>query len=181
MKRLWLIRSLVFQTFLPILRRWLLARSATDTRVCLAISAARSSRFRRLATSAPVRLLLFSTRSDSRQEARRLDFMPSNRWPGKARSVSLGGFPPRALFYQPRFGAAYDLFGTGNTVLRGGWGRFYYHSGQFTNGLDASAGVATANISPSNWVGGTGCPTNNGGAALFAAYLGCLNVAATPA
>ena len=29
----------------------------------------------------------------------------------------------------------------GNTVIRGGWGRFYYHSGQFTNGLDVAAGV----------------------------------------
>ena len=102
-------------------------------------------------------------------------------WHAKSSSVPLGGFPTRKLFYQPRFGAAYDLFGNGNTVLRGGWGRFYYHSGQFTNGLDASAGVATANISPSNWVGGTGCPTNSGGAALFAAYLSCLNVAASPA
>ena len=102
-------------------------------------------------------------------------------WHSKNSSVPLGGFPTRALFYQPRFGAAYDLTGNGNTVLRGGWGRFYYHSGQFTNGLDASAGVATANISPSNWVGGPGCPTNNGGAPLFAAYIDCLNVAATPA
>lgn len=102
-------------------------------------------------------------------------------WHSKNSSVPLGGFPTRALFYQPRFGGAYDLTGNGNTVLRGGWGRFYYHSGQFTNGLDASAGVATANISPSNWVGGAGCPTNNGGAPLFASYIGCLNVAATPA
>ena len=38
--------------------------------------------------------------------------------------------------------------GTGRTVVRGGWGRFYYHSGQFTNGLDASAGVAQANHVP---------------------------------
>ncbi len=93
------------------------------------------------------------------------------------------GFPTRALFYQPRFGAAYDMFGTGNTVLRGGWGRFYYHSGQFTNGLDASAGVATqANLSPNNWVGGAGCPTNpSGGSPLFAKYLSCINVAASPA
>jgi len=102
-------------------------------------------------------------------------------WHDKDHAVPIGGFPTRALFYQPRLGAAYDLSGNGNTVLRGGWGRFYYHSGQFTNGLDASAGVATANISPSNWVGGAGCPTNNGGAPLFAAYLSCLNVAATPA
>jgi hypothetical protein len=100
----------------------------------------------------------------------------------KDKSVPIGGFPTRALFYQPRFGASYDIFGTGNTVLRGGWGRFYFHSGQFTSGLDASAGVATAGISSTTWVGGAGCPTNpSGGSKLFAQYLSCIDVAATPA
>jgi len=104
-------------------------------------------------------------------------------WHAKEKSVALGGFPTRALFYQPRFGAAYDLFGTGNTVLRGGWGRFYFHSGQFTSGLDASAGAAQANLSPTTWVGGPGCPTNDptNGSSLFARYLSCVNLAATPA
>ncbi len=103
-------------------------------------------------------------------------------WHAKVSSVPVGGFPTRALFFQPRLGAAYNVTGTGKTVLRGGWGRFYYHSGQFTNGLDASAGVSTANLSPSNWVGGAGCPTNPlAGSALFAVYLSCLNLSATPA
>lgn len=103
-------------------------------------------------------------------------------WHGKDSSVPVAGFPTRALFYQPRVGAAYDLYGSGKTVLRGGWGRFYYHSGQFTSGLDASAGVANANLLPSNWVGGSGCPTNPAdGSALFASTLSCLNLAATPA
>ena len=103
-------------------------------------------------------------------------------WHAKDPSVPVGGFPTRALFYQPRVGAAYDVSGTGRTVVRGGWGVFYYHSSQFTSGLDASAGVKSAYLAPSNWVGGAGCPTNPAtGSSLFTANLSCLNVAASPA
>ena len=46
-----------------------------------------------------------------------------------------------------------------------------------------AAGVATANIGSTTWVGGAGCPVNNHTVAdrLFASYLSCLDVAATPA
>lgn len=54
----------------------------------------------------------------------------------KDSNVPLSGFPNRALYYAPRFGLAYDVFGTGKTVLRGGWGQYYYHNAQFTQGLD---------------------------------------------
>jgi len=67
-------------------------------------------------------------------------------WNKRNSSVPLGGFPTRALFWQPRIGIAYDLAGEGKTVLRGGWGRYYYHSGQFTNGLDVSAGVVSRSL-----------------------------------
>jgi hypothetical protein len=70
-------------------------------------------------------------------------------WHKRDPSVPLGGFPTRAFFYQPRFGVAYDLTGNGQTVLRGGWGRYYYHAGQFTSGLDVAAGVQTVTITPS--------------------------------
>jgi hypothetical protein len=71
-------------------------------------------------------------------------------WHSRDNSVPLGGFPTRTLFWQPRFGLAYDIFETGKTVLRGGWGRFYYHSGQFTSGLDTSAGSESVTLTPSN-------------------------------
>jgi hypothetical protein len=67
-------------------------------------------------------------------------------WHKRDPSVPIGGFPTRGGFFQPRFGVAYDISGNGKTVLRGGWGRFYYHSGQFTNGLDVAAGVQSISL-----------------------------------
>ena len=38
----------------------------------------------------------------------------------------MSGFSSRPLFYEPRLGVAYDLFGNGKTVLRGGAGLYRY-------------------------------------------------------
>ena len=64
----------------------------------------------------------------------------------------MGGFPTKGAYYQPRFGVAYAL--SDSTVLRGGWGRYYYHSGQFTTGLNVSAGMQTVTLSNNQGTGG---------------------------
>jgi hypothetical protein len=74
-------------------------------------------------------------------------------WSKRDPSVPMGGFPTRSAYYQPRFGLAYDLFGNGKTVIRGGWGMYYFHSGQFTTGLDVAAGVGVINLSNNQGVG----------------------------
>jgi Carboxypeptidase regulatory-like domain len=40
--------------------------------------------------------------------------------------IGKAGSPDRFLFVSPRMGVSFDVFGTGKTILRGGWGRYRF-------------------------------------------------------
>lgn len=74
-------------------------------------------------------------------------------WHKRDPKIPLSGFLSPGLVYAPRFGMAWDIFGSGKTVFRGGWGSFYYHNAQFTTGLDAPAGVQTQTLNNTTLAG----------------------------
>jgi hypothetical protein len=52
---------------------------------------------------------------------------PGISWHGKDSSIPISGAPSRLLFYSPRVGLAYDMYGNGRTMIRGGWGVYRFH------------------------------------------------------
>jgi hypothetical protein len=68
-------------------------------------------------------------------------------WHATSSGLPVSGFGSRALYYDPHVGVAYDLFGNGRTVLRGGFGiyRFQvaYNDVTENNILDGPLGVVT--------------------------------------
>jgi hypothetical protein len=89
-------------------------------------------------------------------------------------SVPLSGFKSPLFYYDPRVGVAYDVFGTGKTVVRSGFGTYRYQiSGNdasgATNGPLGSFDFGTANTGMNGFYGygingGTVCTAITGGA-----------------
>jgi hypothetical protein len=67
-------------------------------------------------------------------------YAPGYYWHAIDAGVPLSGQPNRFAYFDPRFGVSYDVFGKGNTVVRGGWGAYRF----VTQVNDVSAPLVTA-------------------------------------
>jgi hypothetical protein len=70
-------------------------------------------------------------------------YYPGLRWHANDPGVPLSGEPDRFAHFSPRFGVAWDIFGTGKTVVRGGWGMYRWNDqyNDFTGALSPGLGI----------------------------------------
>jgi hypothetical protein len=81
-------------------------------------------------------------------------FLPGVRWHGGNNSLNknagdsaipVSGVPSRWAFVSPRVGLSFDVFGTGKTLARGGWGMYRAHDSwnDFTGPAETAQGIVT--------------------------------------
>ena len=77
---------------------------------------------------------------------------PGFKWHAVDNTVPNSGAGSRAVFFSPRFGLAYDVYGDGKTMVRGGIGAYRSHD----SWNDISAAEATSEGQAQSYVGGGG-------------------------
>ena len=67
-------------------------------------------------------------------------------WHSIDHNVPLSGASSRLFYFSPRVGAAIDVFGTGKTVIRGGWGKFRAYDSVQSNSYTGPAQTAQGSV-----------------------------------
>lgn len=75
-------------------------------------------------------------------------FNPGVYWHALDPGIPNSGMPDRFAWVDPRFGMAYDVFGTGKTIVRGGWGVYRYSDqyNDYTGSLTTAQSILTYNL-----------------------------------
>ena len=111
--------------------------------------------------------VLLPDRIESDYAAGKMD--PGIYWHGIDPGIPLSGLPNRFALISPRVGVSYDLFGTGKTLIRGGWGAFRWQV-QYND-------IAPALVTAKN-IGSYNLPSNT---AVLLSQIGSINSPNAPA